>query len=171
MQQELLQFRAEILRAGRKVESQGRQGIDDPVAAHVATVDRLHTNDGDDDFFRHPVFLGGLPERLCVAFAESGACLDARGGEKAGAIGLPGARQGLGRRSHRADDRRLMTGLGKQGDQFAACKAMLRNHFVDEATDIISTGVSLPECGRPGTKKKQRKDSQRPHQGLNPLTS
>ena len=132
---------AAVAAAGRKVEGERRQRIDDAKVAHLAAIDRLDADDADDDLRRHAVqLLGGREPRL-VGLPELRPGLDADRLDEAGAIGGPVLRRAGRRRHDVARDARHEARLRQRRADPGGIELAALGQRVGEAHDVVALAI------------------------------
>jgi hypothetical protein len=89
---------------GREVQAQGGQGVQHAEVAHLAAIQCLDADDGDDDRRRHAMALLCALQRRAVVPPERQAAVDADGIDEALAVGPPVLRSRTRAGQHPARD-------------------------------------------------------------------
>ncbi|MNH20041.1 hypothetical protein D3C79_797940 [compost metagenome] len=89
-QHQLGELLGEEIAALRVVKTQGIEAVEHGVTAHLAAIEGLDTDDGDDKGGRHSIGLLGPRQRLCVALPECDTVPDPLGGDEQRPVAVPG---------------------------------------------------------------------------------
>jgi len=136
----LFKLGAEKLGARRIVEGERGERFEDAEAAGIATVFGFDADDGDDDFFRHPVEGTGARQLGLVFLPEADAAINAPVVQETRPVTFPGA---LLRRAGRLDqlqDLAVRADLGELGEQLVGVEALALFEFAREVDDGCLVG-------------------------------
>src|SRR3569623_1038195 len=134
--QVLLELAAKEFGAGRVVEGQRRERIDDAIFALVSPVAGLDADDGGDDLGRHAVSSLGALQSVDMALPELCAAFDARALNEDRAVLVP--RFAFGRTRDRVDNVLAEFHLLEPSLELRAIETVTLHHLDDEGGDLVA---------------------------------